>query len=256
MYLNGYSVRIPEGLEQNGYVELRHDTQYRLMLRNSHKTRCDARVEVDGKCIGTFRLDANESIVLERPAHDRGRFTFYKDGSRAAKKAGLSNVDPWHKGLVSVTFSPEKDYGQWFVSEGRYTAGQVRGGLCSPSVTAEPNINWNVTLGSTAQETDTVNRNSRSYMGAGSLASSSYSCDDDMVASGSLTGAEWTSGYVSSDSYTSNRDRVTRGAGGTGLSGHSGQNYYETEAIEYDTTRRLPPLTCAWWLRRVRDLVP
>jgi hypothetical protein len=107
MYLNSFSVRIPEGQEiDGGYIELEHNTQYRLVLRNARPTRCDARVEIDGKHVGTWRIHAQESITLERPAHDTGRFTFYQIGTSEAEVAGLVPGEP-NLGLIKVVFTPE-----------------------------------------------------------------------------------------------------------------------------------------------------
>ena len=107
MYLNQFSVRVIGGNEQSGgYVELPHGKKYSLSLRNGRDVRCDARVEIDGKDVGTFRIDASRTIRLERPAHDTGRFTFYKLGTAEAHQAGLEEGNP-NLGLVKVTFTPE-----------------------------------------------------------------------------------------------------------------------------------------------------
>ena len=108
MYLNNFSVRIPEGQElAGGYVEMEHGQQYRLVVRNSQSDRCDARIEVDGKHVGTWRIERHRSITLERPAHDAGRFTFYRVGTVEARQAGLAEGDP-NLGLVRVVFTPER----------------------------------------------------------------------------------------------------------------------------------------------------
>lgn len=108
MYLNRYSLRIPEGKERtSGYVEIDHGTQYTLVLKNDRDVDCDAEVKIDGKCIGEFRIEANKSIRLERPVNSDGKFTFYRSGSREAKKARLGNVSQRDLGLISVTFKPE-----------------------------------------------------------------------------------------------------------------------------------------------------
>lgn len=108
MYLNQYSVRVVGGNEiAGGYVEMAHEQTYELSLRNSRNTRCDARVEIDGKHVGTWRVPAHQSITLERPAHDQGQFTFYKLGSYEGQQAGLDEGNP-NLGLVKVTFTPEK----------------------------------------------------------------------------------------------------------------------------------------------------
>jgi len=109
MYLNDFSVRIPESNEApGGYVEMRHGQTYTLKLRNSRNVRCDARVEIDGKHVGTWRVRTNSGITLERPAHDTGQFTFYKLGTPEASAAQLNGGDP-NLGLVRVTFMPERE---------------------------------------------------------------------------------------------------------------------------------------------------
>lgn len=108
MYLNDFSVRIPEGKEvSGGYVEMLHGTTYRLVLRNSRNVSCDARVEIDGKHVGTWRIRGIQSITLERPAHDDGQFTFYKLGTRDGDAVELNGHNP-SLGLIKVTFTPEK----------------------------------------------------------------------------------------------------------------------------------------------------
>lgn len=108
MYLNQFSVRVPEGNEKSsGYVELEHGTQYTIMLRNNRSVRCDAEVKVDGKHIGTFRLSPYSNLKLERPGHDDGKFTFYKADSAEGRKVNAGAVAQSDKGLISVAFTPE-----------------------------------------------------------------------------------------------------------------------------------------------------
>ena len=107
MRLNQFSVRIIGGRETSGgYVEMQHSQKYSLSLRNDRDRRCDARVEIDGKHVGTWRVDAHRNIVLERPADDDGCFTFYRAGSKKGAKAGIVEGDP-NNGLVVVRFTPE-----------------------------------------------------------------------------------------------------------------------------------------------------
>lgn len=169
MYLNNYSVRVIGGNETSGgYVEMNHRQTYQLQLRNSNYRRCDARIEVDGKHVGTWRINGNQSITLERPAHDQGKFTFYKSGTSEAHSAQLSEGDP-NLGLVKVTFTPE--------SEPRPLSHTL-----------------------------------------------------DVPMAGSFKGIE-TSYSASTSASTS---RSFRGSGGTGLSGHSYQQYGNADQIEYD----------------------
>ncbi|MGK7927526.1 MAG: hypothetical protein AB4290_20170 [Spirulina sp.] len=109
MQLNQFSVRITPGREtREGYVELEHNTQYQLNLGNLRPTRCDAKVEIDGKHVGTWRIERYRTITLERPAHDTGKFTFYELDTPEAHKIGLTEGDP-NLGLIKVTFTPERE---------------------------------------------------------------------------------------------------------------------------------------------------
>jgi hypothetical protein len=109
MYLNSFSVRIVGGLEKtSGYVEMKHGSKYSISLRNDRSQPCDAKVEIDGKEIGIFRINANGQLNLERPVNDTGYFTFYRKGSVEADKSGLASVSDNDLGLVRVTFTPAK----------------------------------------------------------------------------------------------------------------------------------------------------
>jgi len=105
MYVNQFSVRVVGGLEvAGGYVRMRHAQTYSIRLRNDQSVCCDARVEVDGTHVGTWRVEPHSSIEVERPANDDGHFTFYKLGSAEASKAGGSKGS--QSGLIAVTFKP------------------------------------------------------------------------------------------------------------------------------------------------------
>jgi len=107
MRLNDFSVRVIGGREvAGGYVEIEHGKQYSLSLRNSRSTSCDAEVMVDGRDCGAFRIDPNTGWVLERPSHDKGRFTAYLQDSEEGRQAQIELGNS--TGLISVTFTPEK----------------------------------------------------------------------------------------------------------------------------------------------------
>jgi hypothetical protein len=108
MYLNNYSVRVKDRKEDGQYVTLNHKEQYTLVLGNKSHARCDAEVKVDGVLVGAWRLAAGETLMLERPANDTGKFTFYRSGTSEAVKVGEHSVGSADKGLVYVTFIPEK----------------------------------------------------------------------------------------------------------------------------------------------------
>jgi len=111
MYLNQFSVRVPEGHEKmSGYVEMEHGKKYTLVLRNDCDIRCDAGISIDGKAVGTFRLGAHGNIRLERKPDDEGCFTFYQLGSDEAERAELGKVSASDLGLIRVVFTPEQQY--------------------------------------------------------------------------------------------------------------------------------------------------
>lgn len=101
-----FEVEIPKGKElENGYVEMHHNTQYSLTLKNHRNVRCDSEVVIDGIHVGTWRIEKNGEVRIERPVHDTGHFTFFAVGTEEARIAGI--VKSPENGLVSVTFTPE-----------------------------------------------------------------------------------------------------------------------------------------------------
>lgn len=101
-----YEVCIPQGLPRpSGHIQISHRQQYTIALRNRSSLRCDAKVLVDGKEVGCWRIAGNSQIEVERPVNDTGRFTFYMLGSNEARRTTLSASDAL--GLVTVTFMPE-----------------------------------------------------------------------------------------------------------------------------------------------------
>ena len=103
-----FEVEIPEGERlKNGYVEMRHNTQYSLILINHPWVPCDAEVAIDGIHVGTWRIESRGVIHIERPVDDTGHFTFFQVGTAEADMAGITKHP--ENGLISVTFKPMKD---------------------------------------------------------------------------------------------------------------------------------------------------
>ena len=132
MRVGNFSVLIPEGRErESGYVQLNHGTQYSLHLgNNDHSRKCDATVFIDGKEVGAWRINAGQNIWLERPVNDTGRFTFYRSDSQEAGQSGVGNIAVESRGLVQVTFRPEKAY----IPRGQHVNSTRRGGPCGQSM--------------------------------------------------------------------------------------------------------------------------
>ena len=104
---DGFELCVPQGVHlTSGHVRLEHQAFYTLRLSNLRSTRCNAKVMIDGKEIGVWRIESQSKIELERPVGDVGRFTFYRLNSAGAAAAGLSATE--QMGLVTVVFIPER----------------------------------------------------------------------------------------------------------------------------------------------------
>lgn len=123
--LGDYKVTIPEAEEtENGYAILAHGTQYSIELVNDTGRRADAEVKIDGGIVGVWRVEARDSIRLERPSGDTGHFTFFEVDSEEGRAAGLREGDSL--GLISVEFRPEIEVdglGAAALSDERFGAG-------------------------------------------------------------------------------------------------------------------------------------
>lgn len=90
------------------YIAIPDGTEYGLKLINDHFASCDAEVHIDNQTVGTFRIKAKSSWVVERPANEARKFTFVKETTKRAESAGIQAKDH-DNGLVSVTFRPERE---------------------------------------------------------------------------------------------------------------------------------------------------
>lgn len=95
--------------DSTGYVHTHHGDVYGIWVRNHIGENTDVIVEIDGKEVGGWRLGSNVAAVIERPADDTGRFTFYEIESDEAQKIELDSIAREDLGLVRVTFIPEKE---------------------------------------------------------------------------------------------------------------------------------------------------
>jgi len=107
MELNNYSVTILEGDEvEGGYVEMFHGENYKIKLENHNDTKCDAEIHIDGKHVGTWRINEHRFGLFERPANDTGKFTFYRLGTSEARSSEIEKNE--QTGLITVIFKPER----------------------------------------------------------------------------------------------------------------------------------------------------
>lgn len=212
MQLNGFTLEIPECKEETntGYVVLKHNENFRIKLRNHHKKDghgipSDADVYVNGNFVGCFRIEYGQTVVLEHPLHDSGKFTAYRNGSSEARQIGL-DPNSEDNGLIKVVWKP-----------GNY---KVR----SPYVLPEITWTWPYNPTITYREYD-----------------NSYDDGHYSITYSDHTTANYaTGGYVSRKGLFSNTSSCCCASnsgnlvgGGVGLSGHSNQKFTETDALEY-----------------------
>lgn len=87
--------------------ELDHKQEYKLVIYNHDRIkRISATIEIDGKSVGSFRVEADSKICIERPMDKERKFTFYSLGTSEAKLGGLSDSNPFI-GSVVVTIEKE-----------------------------------------------------------------------------------------------------------------------------------------------------
>jgi hypothetical protein len=207
MNLNGFSVSVPQALEEksDGYVVLNHAQPFSIRLHNHHRDNgnskpADAEIWIQGKLMGIWRVPANQTIVIERSTEDDGKFTAYRNGSTEAKQIGLDATSD-ENGLIKVVwkpgYKPERPHTHIITSP---TIIWPYVPYCPPEPwTTEPYLDWDTGYKITYGDNTTCN-----------AISATRSC-----------------------SYTSSNDLC---GGGVGLSGHSSQNFSETEALSYDET--------------------
>jgi hypothetical protein len=114
--LNGFSVSVPQAQEETseGYIVMRHGDTFKLRLSNRHKFAgscrpADAEVYVQDKYCGTFRVPYGQTITLERPLNDTGKFTAYRNGTAEATQAEI-DPDDSDNGLIKVVWEPGYKY--------------------------------------------------------------------------------------------------------------------------------------------------
>jgi hypothetical protein len=210
MQLNGFRVTIPEAKEENseGHVVLSHGQNFRISLHNAHKyngrgTPSDCEVYVQGEYVGTYHVPAGQTVILEHPIHDSGKFTAYRNGSSEAQQIGLDpNSDD--NGLIKVVWKP-----------GNHKVRSIQVSDVSWTWPYHPNIVY--------PENDNYYDDGHNY-------TITY---DDHTFNNSATG-----GYVSRKGLFSSNVSCCANAGnlvggGIGLSGSSNQTFTETDALDY-----------------------
>ena len=94
----------------DGSFYLSHGTEYKVLVSNSHSwCRANAKVSIDGKRVGDFRIGRGGKIVIERPDDDRNarKLTFY-DASSEEGQAGRIDTSSPDLGKVVVEIQKER----------------------------------------------------------------------------------------------------------------------------------------------------
>lgn len=208
MRIGNFSVLIPEGREHgSGHVALPHNTQYVIRMGNHGSPRCDATVEVDGKEVGSFRINGYGNLVLERSVNDTGRFTFFEADSAEGASAGAGEIATDLRGLVRVTFRPEK-----YVKPIPFVGGvRTIRGMCAPAPRMGGSIGQSAGGWST-QQYGAVSKGPEPTCGGFVGAFPTNQCD-------------------MGGSYSAPAGAA---AGVTGLTGSSNQTFYEVPNLDYD----------------------
>lgn len=99
----------------NGSFKLSHGTEYKVMLTNHSSCQANAKVYIDGKRIGHFRLKTNSNIMIERPDDDQKarKLTFFSINSEEGRAGGL--VRSSELGKIKVEIQKEREPDSWSV---------------------------------------------------------------------------------------------------------------------------------------------
>jgi hypothetical protein len=100
---------------ENGNFFLEHGTEYKIIVGNNNKNcRANATIFVDGKNIGSFRIEKNSKIEIERPSENskKRKFTFFSKKSREGKLGKLNKCSKL--GHLKVKIQYEDIYKEFF----------------------------------------------------------------------------------------------------------------------------------------------
>ena len=93
MRVKDFELKIKSKFEdRKGYVKMYHGEVYEIELRSRVGRRSDVTVSIDGKDVGTWRLEPWATITVARGVKDRGKFTFFQKGSQEGYASGFSSV--------------------------------------------------------------------------------------------------------------------------------------------------------------------
>jgi hypothetical protein len=111
--LNGFSLQIkvknqPVNLLNKGliYFPIPDKSEFVVSMYNPGPTKCDVKLELDGESMGSWRLEANQSIDTGRPVSVKQNFVFKSNAPTSAPT--VPSATPQNNcGLITVTYYPE-----------------------------------------------------------------------------------------------------------------------------------------------------
>jgi len=225
--LNGFSLTVVGAYEEtsDGYTKISHGKQYSLRLHNAHRgsngcVPADVEVFIDGKSVGTFRINYGQTIYLERSVNDNGMFTAFKADSSEGKAVGLDANDD-NCGLIKAVFRPGKVREHPVTINYTYTTYPWGTGGTPPCKPYEP-IAYGVNI------YDTINTSQSHHNELGDYLNGSY-CKGSTIASNTTNSA------MLHNTLTTNTANCCCNleAAGTGLTGQSSQSFTDIKSLEY-----------------------
>lgn len=93
--------------ERDRRVEVPHGAHYQVFLYNHLNRRAEAELSIDGKVLGTWRLNPHTPALLKTPTTGGKMFTAFFPDSAEGVTGELYNVPKNLLGLVTVKFFPE-----------------------------------------------------------------------------------------------------------------------------------------------------
>lgn len=163
MKINNFLLQVRPGTEdETGYVEMSHNTQYRIVIGNAWSTRAIATLEIDGKFINRYVVQPFNRIELETNESNGGKFTFLAKGTPEFLTAELQYVSEQMQGVITCSIAPEK-FVQPVVSQEVSSGSTVRG------------IHQSYSMGGSMDAGPTIQSSLRSIKGTSSIEGQSLS---------------------------------------------------------------------------------
>lgn len=210
------------------YVPMEHESEYKIRLVNRHTTRADATIKIDGRKVGTWRVNPKTSVTIERPDNEHKKFTFFKESTTGAMLSGIV-TGASDNGLIEVKFVPES----------RNVVSTVQQNSFGINNFDEQEMYSSKSIGTKSHKKCAFNESTRNVLGH----------SEGLIKSEQNFARQWSG--VSQQGFSS---------GGTGLSGYSEQKFGATSAItdidEEHITDFVIRLVCDNKSSPVRRVVP